>query len=445
MDLSSQPSNGNYMLGGANLTSLPHVSPGSGGGGNLAGIKSILNSPIASANSLRVVHQKRAQTLQNLQNISGSAVPYPFPYNHVSAVNPQLIANSAGGINAGSGNGAGGVVIGATGTAAAGAYQPHQSQLLQRQQAGNDRVPSLLSDAELLPNNQPVTVLADRYLLLNQIPGSSFFECVDLRNGQPFVCKAIGSSYSKILSAYFRLDGNEHVKPLHRILQVADQTYIFLPPSQYGDLHSFVRERKRLRESEARQLFRQICQTVKSCHDQGIVLRDIKLRKFVFSDRNRNHLKFESLEDAVVLDNPDDDILKEKIGCPAYVAPEILKPNSDFSGKAADLWSLGVVLYTMLVGRYPFNDPDHASLFAKIARCQFTIPDYLSSKARCLIRSLLQKVPKHRLTSEDVLYHPWLLEDDEASGSSYLSSNSWINDLSPDDQRVPELDSMDFT
>lgn len=54
-----------------------------------------------------------------------------------------------------------------------------------------------------------------------------------------------------------------------------------------GDLHSYVRVRKRLREPEAKRLFRQMCEVVKRCHEEGIVLRDLKLRKFVFADEER--------------------------------------------------------------------------------------------------------------------------------------------------------------
>lgn len=63
------------------------------------------------------------------------------------------------------------------------------------------------------------------------------------------------------------------------------------------------------------------------------------------------HLKLETLEDAVVLNDPENDLLHDRRGCPAYVSPEILRAHTQYSGKAADMWSLGVILYTMLVGR----------------------------------------------------------------------------------------------
>ena len=65
---------------------------------------------------------------------------------------------------------------------------------------------------------------------------------------------------------------------------------------------------------------------------------------------SRTTLRLESLEDAVVLES-EDDLLTDKHGCPAYVSPEILRTNSQYSGRAADMWGLGVMLYTLLVGR----------------------------------------------------------------------------------------------
>ena len=76
---------------------------------------------------------------------------------------------------------------------------------------------------------------------------------------------------------------------------------------------------------------------------------DTLSKTMIFSFRTT--LRLESLEDAVVLES-EDDLLTDKHGCPAYVSPEILRTNSQYSGRAADMWGLGVMLYTMLVGRY---------------------------------------------------------------------------------------------
>lgn len=71
------------------------------------------------------------------------------------------------------------------------------------------------------------------------------------------------------------------------------------------------------------------------------------------------------------------------------------------------MWALGVILYTILIGQYPFNDGQGQTIFAKISNCDFYLPNTLSNKARCLIRSLLRRNPEERLNSSDILYHPW--------------------------------------
>lgn len=91
---------------------------------------------------------------------------------------------------------------------------------------------------------------------------------------------------SGLLAAHYRLDSQPHVNPLREVL-VGDKRVYLVFPRSYGDLHSHVRARKRLREPDARRLFRQMAETVHSCHERGIVLRDLKLRKFVFADPQR--------------------------------------------------------------------------------------------------------------------------------------------------------------
>lgn len=143
----------------------------------------------------------------------------------------------------------------------------------------------------------------------------------------------------------------------------------------------------------------------------------------------RTQLRLESLEDTHIIKG-EDDALSDKHGCPAYVSPEILNTTGTYSGKAADVWSLGVMLYTLLVGRYPFHDSDPSALFSKIRRGQFCIPDHVSPKARCLIRSLLRREPSERLAAPEILLHPWF--------QSVLEPGHDDSEMGTADQIVPE-------
>ena len=64
----------------------------------------------------------------------------------------------------------------------------------------------------------------------------------------------------------------------------------------------------------------------------------------------------------------------------------------------------------IFIFRYPFHGQEHTGLFAKIRRGHFSLPDTLSSRAKCLIRCLLRKEPEERLNTEDVLIHPWMTQ-----------------------------------
>ena len=149
-------------------------------------------------------------------------------------------------------------------------------------------------------------------------------------------------------------------------------------------------------------------------------------------------MKLESLEDAFVLDDEDNDCLADKHGCPAYVSPEILNTSHGYSGRAADVWSAGVMLYTLLIGRYPFHDVEPSALFSKIRRGEYHIPDTVSSRAKCLIRSLLRQQPTERLSAEEVLQHPWF-----GSGSRIYGSTA-VTKSDSSDQAVPDFVCQDF-
>ncbi|XP_047438915.1 tribbles homolog 3 [Mugil cephalus] len=258
------------------------------------------------------------------------------------------------------------------------------------------------------PSQSPFRV--GPYFLFERYEKEEIYRAVHSQTQQQYTCQVIPlRGYQERLAAYDRIGSHDNICGLLDVVVGEDSVYVFLP-GHHGDMHAYVRGRKRLGEEEAGRLFGQMLNAVAHCHLHGVVLRDLKLRRFVFTDKFRTRLALLGLDDCVLLrGNPDDDSLTDRHGCPAYVGPELLTNGGrSYSGRAADVWSLGVSLYTMLIGRYPFQDTQPAALFAKIRRGAFSLPDWLSPQAKCLIGCMLRKTPAERLTASELLMHPWL-------------------------------------
>lgn len=214
-----------------------------------------------------------------------------------------------------------------------------------------------------------------------------------------------------MLAAYHRLEESpEYVNQVVEAILTPKIVYLIMP-RHYGNVHTYLLEKRTLEEPEAANIFKQMVEAVQHCHSKGIILRDIKMGRFVFMDKEKTKVRLESLEDATLLMDPSNDNLNDKHGCPNYVSPEkaeTLKTNLRYPGKASDVWCLGVILYTMLSGRYPFNDPNQSKLLNKIRAGNFVIPPGLSSSVSFLIKSLLRKSPSERPKCVEILRSPWI-------------------------------------
>ncbi|XP_065148867.1 tribbles homolog 1 [Paramisgurnus dabryanus] len=271
-----------------------------------------------------------------------------------------------------------------------------------------------------------------QFLLVPLTDRPGVHSALDMDTGEELVCKVFNmGQYQEKIRAYSMLSRHKNIAQIKDIVLGESKAYVF-QEKDFGDMHTFVKSSKRLSEDLASKLFYQVASAVNHCHQGGVVLGDLKLRKVVFSDVKRTHLKLEGLEDCRILSGEDDSMF-DTHGCPAYVSPEILNGGGSYSGKQADSWSLGVMLYTMLVGRYPFHDPDPATLFSKIRRGTYCLPEGLSMRARCLLRSLLRKDPSERLTSAEVLIHPWFHENTQDTGNAEQEVNSR-------EQAVPQIE-----
>lgn len=172
-------------------------------------------------------------------------------------------------------------------------------------------------------------------------------------------------------------------------------------------LREVVEEEGQLPELRARLLFRQLVSAVAHCHECQIVLRDIKLDKLFLNEAGC--VCIADLSESQLLPGPSALLLDQK-GSPAYVAPEVLR-GVPYDGTAADMWSVGVVLYVLLCGRFPFvasSPNDLMSLAHKIQRAEVAFPENVSGPARTLLRRLLCSDPDSRPTAAAVLSDPFM-------------------------------------
>ena len=125
-----------------------------------------------------------------------------------------------------------------------------------------------------------------------------------------------------------------------------------LEMAQGGELFSLVARKQILDEDEARHFFQQVVLGLEYLHSHGIFHRDLKLENILLdSDQGRLWVA-----DLGYSKSTQDSHPHSTVGTPAYIAPEILA-RGQYDGRQVDIWSLGVILFVMLAGRYPFEDP----------------------------------------------------------------------------------------
>lgn len=170
-----------------------------------------------------------------------------------------------------------------------------------------------------------------------------------------------------------------------------------------GDLLNYVRKRRRLKEDIAKYFFKQIIEALHYIHHKNIVHRDIKLDNILL-DHNGNVKICDFGVSKLV--KPGEKMM-EQCGTPAYIAPEILLDRG-YKGFGVDVWSAGVVLFSMLYGTVPFKGNNMNELHKLIIKGNVTYKEDVSEEARNLLKSLLECDPNIRLTTDQILRHEWL-------------------------------------
>lgn len=185
-----------------------------------------------------------------------------------------------------------------------------------------------------------------------------------------------------------------------------------------GDLLELINSRGKLSENEARWLFQQLVVGIAYLHSVGVNNREMKLSNKLLApgeDETKPTLKIHDfLYNKSEQINSDPNSALDSL---PYTAPELLN-NTMQQGTAADIWSLGVALYKLTTGIYPFERPEDVgkrntvqAVLGRIARVEYTIPDSLSPELRDLLTRMLWRNPSERITLTDIVKHPWFLRD----------------------------------
>jgi len=211
-----------------------------------------------------------------------------------------------------------------------------------------------------------------------------------------------------------------YVAKFYEAIETEHDTCLVMELVSGGDLFDYIVEHVRLEEPEAQQIFKQIIAGVAHCHDHNVVHRDLKPENILLDeDMNVRIIDF-GLSAKICADS----LLTESCGSLNYAAPELLYKNCSYKGPEVDMWSCGVILYTLLCGCLPFDDDCAPRLCKKIKLGRYRIPGHVSSEAKDLIEQMLCVVPQKRITLAQILNHSWLNVANASAAPSKIPSEA---------------------
>jgi serine/threonine protein kinase len=199
---------------------------------------------------------------------------------------------------------------------------------------------------------------------------------------------------------------HKNIVKFERFFEDRNNVYILLEMCTNQTLMEMLKRRKRMTEAETQCLMWQLLCAVKYLHSNNVIHRDLKLGNlFLYEDME---IKVGDFGLAARLEHSNE--RKTTLcGTPNYIAPEILQNSKRGHSFQVDIWSMGVIMYTLLIGRPPFETNSVKKTYQKIQGNIYSFPQHtrVSSAAKELISKLLHPHPDHRPTLQDIESHPF--------------------------------------
>ena len=174
---------------------------------------------------------------------------------------------------------------------------------------------------------------------------------------------------------------------------------------------------------------KQLLSAINYCHQKNIVHRDLKPENMLLEqDRDLEKIKIVDFGTSLIFDT--DRKLDEKLGTAYYIAPEVIKKSYN---EKCDLWSCGVIMYILLSGEPPFNDPraDNDAIMKKVEVGKYDIEHgvwkSISKEGKDLIKKLLTYDPAERISASDALKHVWIADNASLDLDTKSAENALAN------------------
>jgi polo-like kinase 1 len=274
--------------------------------------------------------------------------------------------------------------------------------------------PSIIEHADTSIASSPLT----QYLkgkLLGKGGFAQVFEVTNIHTSQSFACKIIekqslfkGRAKQKLTNEIkiHKSLNHENIVKFFSSFEDENFVYVLLELCTCESLSAVLRRRKRLTELEVQSYLKQVLEGVKYLHSHKIIHRDIKLGNILLNQKMEIKIADFGLSAKLEYEG---ERKRTICGTPNYMAPEILESNLGHSFEV-DVWSLGIMIFTMLVGKPPFQSNEPRVTYNKIRAGLFSFPPALnlSEAVKDLVNKILVLNPKERLSLDQISAHDFL-------------------------------------
>ncbi|XP_066906977.1 serine/threonine-protein kinase MARK2 isoform X6 [Halyomorpha halys] len=228
-----------------------------------------------------------------------------------------------------------------------------------------------------------------------------------------------------------------NIVKLFQVIETEKTLYLVMEYASGGEVFDYLVLHGRMKEKEARAKFRQIVSAVQYCHQKKIIHRDLKAENLLLDSEMNIKIADFGFSNEFTPGNK----LDTFCGSPPYAAPELFQ-GKKYDGPEVDVWSLGVILYTLVSGSLPFDGSTLRELRERVLRGKYRIPFYMSTDCENLLKKFLVLNPAKRASLEAIMKDKWMnmgYEDEELK--PYLEPEPDYKDL----KRIEALVGMGYT